>query len=255
MNMLTMSLESRQPSKITKLSVHPRSQSRGCVGSLLRPISISSFSCDCKTWKQEARHSLGFASRQEGSSGLLGIKRAGQAYLPNPTQSGGRTNRILMFLMCTELRAQRKTGKCSTIQLNALPQPMNSEEINWEVGCRKRLRTQPESRSFCLFKAAVSRALKVPLCNIKKQNRPKITNGKRLYCKAHYTEKLHKPNLFCMHACVSMCRHPHVCRCACTHTCMQMPQANSRPSVCLDLLPLCLLREGLLLNPLLTSSG
>lgn len=42
-----------------------------------------------------------------------------------------------MFLMCTELRAQRETGKCSTIQLNALPQPMNSEEINWGWGVEK----------------------------------------------------------------------------------------------------------------------
>lgn len=65
------------------------------------------------------------------------MKRARQAYPPNPTRSGGWRNRILMFLMCIELRAQCTTGKCSTIKLNPLPQPMNSEEINWGWGVEK----------------------------------------------------------------------------------------------------------------------
>lgn len=176
MNMLAMSLESRQPSKTTKLSVHPRSQSQGCVGSLLWPISISSFSCDCKTWKQEARHSLG----QEGSSGLLGMKRAGQAYPSNPTQSGGMENRILMFLMCRELRAQRMTGKCSTIQLNPLPQPMNSEEINWGWGVEKD--SEPSRKvdlSVCLKQQSAELWKYHCVILSSKQNRQKVTNEKK----------------------------------------------------------------------------
>lgn len=135
--------------------------------------------------------------------------------------------------MCTKLRAQRTTGKCSTVQLNPLPQPMNSEEINWGWGVEKDSESnQKVDLSVCLKQQSAELWKYHCVILSSKRNRPKITNEERLYCKTHYTEKLHKPNLFCMHACVCMCVGIHMCVgvYALTHACMQMPEANSGQS-------------------------